>query len=97
MEKREIENQIKELKTKKGPTSLIIQDTKTLHPFVKWVGGKTQLLPKLKLFMPIKFNNYFEPFVGSGSLLFDIKPKIATINDLNSELICSYKCFKDDN
>lgn len=97
MEKREIENQIKELKTKKGSTSLIIQDTKTLHPFVKWAGGKTQLLPKLKSFMPIKFNNYFEPFVGSGSLLFDIKPKVATINDLNSELICSYKCFQDDN
>lgn len=96
MEKREIENQIKELKTKKGSTPLIIQDTKTLHPFVKWAGGKTQLLPKLKSFMPIKFNKYFEPFVGSGSLLFDIKPKVATINDLNSELIYSYICFQDD-
>ena len=46
-----------------------------MHPFVKWVGGKTQLLSKIKDLMPKEYNRYFEPFVGGGALLFEIKPK----------------------
>lgn len=67
-----------------------------LHPFVKWAGGKTQLLDKLHSHMPVKFNNYFEPFVGGGSFFFNISPSKATINDFNSELMIAYKCIQDN-
>lgn len=62
-----------------------------MHPFVKWVGGKTQLLSKIKDLMPKEYNRYFEPFVGGGALLFDVKPKEFLINDFNSELVEAYK------
>lgn len=64
-----------------------------MHPFVKWAGGKSQLLPKIIELLPKKYNHYFEPFVGGGALLFELKPKEFTINDFNSELIEAYKCF----
>ena len=67
----------------------------TLQPFTKWTGGKRQLLSVIKSLMPDQYNNYFEPFVGGGSFLFDIKPKNAVINDFNSELITVYNIFKD--
>lgn len=66
----------------------------SLHPFVKWAGGKTQLLEKIVSLMPENFNSYFEPFVGGGALFFRIQPKKAFINDANSELISAYECFK---
>lgn len=62
-----------------------------MHPFVKWAGGKTQLLSKIKDLMPKEYNRYFEPFVGGGALLFEIKPKNFLINDFNSELVEAYK------
>ena len=40
------------------------------HPFLKWAGGKSRLISQLKNFIPEEFNNYFEPFVGSGALFF---------------------------
>lgn len=64
-----------------------------VKPFVKWVGGKTQLLKQILENMPNTFNNYFEPFVGGGALLFKLQPKKFYINDLNFELINAYKCF----
>ncbi len=67
-----------------------------MSPIVKWAGGKRQILGKLKANLPEKFNNYFEPFIGGGALLFDLAPKNATINDVNQELLAIYKCLKDD-
>lgn len=67
-----------------------------MHPFAKWAGGKTQILSKIKELMPEEYNNYFEPFVGGGALLFEIAPTSAYINDSNSELMCVYNCFKND-
>ena len=64
-----------------------------MHPFVKWAGGKTQLLDKLVSLMPKEYNHYFEPFIGGGALLFHVAPKDFTINDFNSELVQTYKCF----
>ena len=40
-------------------------------PFVKWAGGKRQIIDKLKEYAPIEFNTYYEPFVGGGALLFE--------------------------
>ena len=56
-------------------------------PFVKWAGGKRQILDKLKKLVPEDFNTYYEPFVGGGALLFDLAPENAVINDSNEELI----------
>ncbi len=67
-----------------------------LKPFVKWAGGKTQLLDVLKNAMPNKYNTYFEPFLGGGALFFSVMPKNAVINDYNKELMTAYKCFSND-
>lgn len=77
--------------------SSLLETKVRLHPFVKWAGGKAQLLEKLNNYMPKTYNNYFEPFVGGGALFFNIAPKNAIINDYNSELICAYRCFLSDN
>lgn len=65
-------------------------------PFVKWAGGKRQIINKLKEYIPHEYNTYFEPFVGGGALLFELSPKNAVINDYNSELINVYNCIKDE-
>ena len=44
-----------------------------LRPFLKWVGGKRQLLPVLRRFYPDPMGRYFEPFVGSGAVFFDLR------------------------
>ncbi len=66
----------------------------TIHPFVKWAGGKTQLLDKIIELMPKDYNDYYEPFVGGGALFFRIKPLHPHINDVNNELMASFSCFK---
>lgn len=64
-------------------------------PFLKWAGGKRQLLPVLRENLPPKINTYYEPFVGAGAFLFDMQPKNAVINDINSDLINTYKVIKE--
>lgn len=63
-------------------------------PFVKWVGGKSQLLEEIRKKYPQKIERYCEPFVGGGAVLFDIlqkfQPKEVLINDINKELINTY-------
>ncbi|MFA6917534.1 MAG: DNA adenine methylase [Candidatus Gracilibacteria bacterium] len=68
---------------------------KPAKPFLKWVGGKTQLLGELKKYVPKTFNKYIEPFVGGGALLFDLAPQKAVINDANEELINAYIILRD--
>lgn len=65
-------------------------------PFVKWVGGKKQLLEKLESYMPKTYNNYYEPFIGGGALLFDVQPSKAVINDVNVQLLNIYRQLKFD-
>ena len=60
-------------------------------PFVKWAGGKRQLLPQIKARMPEKYNNYYEPFVGGGAVTFELLPARALINDINKALINAYR------
>ncbi len=63
--------------------------TATCKPFVKWVGGKRQILPALIARLPACFNHYFEPFIGGGALMWSIKNAGGniTINDYNADLI----------
>lgn len=64
---------------------------KSLTPFLKWAGGKRQLLHQIKERMPKSYNNYYEPFVGGGAVLFELQPKCAVINDINEALINTYR------
>ncbi len=64
---------------------------KSISPFVKWAGGKGQLLERLKDRTPNDFDTYFEPFIGGGALLFELKPQKAVIGDINEQLINVYK------
>lgn len=65
---------------------------KKSKPFLKWAGGKTQLLNELRKLTPLTFNKYIEPFVGGGALFFDLLPENAIISDSNKELIITYRC-----
>jgi len=66
------------------------------RPFLKWVGGKTQLLEQFAALLPSKFGRYFEPFVGGAALFFHLRPDAATLIDMNSELIDCYLAIRDD-
>lgn len=73
-------------------------------PFIKWVGGKTQLLTDINSTLPKNIDNittYIEPFIGGGAVMFDIVPKMKNvekviINDLNSKLINVYRNIKEN-
>ena len=68
-----------------------------VRPFLKWAGGKRQLLPEIVKYVPkrISKHTYYEPFIGGGALLFELQPPKAVINDTNKELINCYKVIRD--
>ena len=67
-----------------------------IKPFVKWAGGKKQLLNQLIPKIPKQYNTYYEPFIGGGALLFAVQPKHAIINDVNEQLLNVYRHLKQD-
>ncbi len=76
------------------------QPTTKVRPFLKWVGGKTQLIKQIRPYLPATFNAYHEPFVGGGAMFFalyrDGRISAATLSDLNQELIDTYTAIRDD-
>lgn len=72
------------------------------RPFLKWAGGKRQLLPLLERFYPAEFGRYWEPFLGSGAVFFDRQAKNliaghpATLTDCNPDLIACYRSVRDE-
>ena len=74
-------------------------------PFIKWVGGKSQLIEQLDVLLPADFDNwenvtYIEPFVGGGAMLFFMLqryPNIqhAIINDINPDLVTCYRTVRE--
>ena len=69
------------------------------RPFLKWAGGKGQLLNRLSPIIPTEFNDYFEPFLGGGAVFFylinqNLIQKKAYLSDINADLINVYKCLK---
>lgn len=74
-----------------------------IKPFLKWAGGKSQMLSEIEKYYPFencRFNKYAEPFVGGGAVLFDILSKYnlkeVYIGDINTELINTYNVIKND-
>ena len=71
-------------------------------PFLKWVGGKRQLLPSLRQRYPQRFSRYFEPFLGGGAVFFDLDSqgclidRPAMLSDLSGDLIGCYLMVRDD-
>ena len=69
-------------------------------PFVKWAGGKRQLIPILNENLPKRFGAYYEPFLGGGALLFHVISKHphqdCNISDLNSDLVLTYTVIRDN-
>jgi len=73
-----------------------ITKSRVIQPFLKWAGGKRQLLPEIRKYIPKRMGTYYEPFLGGGAVLFDLQPKKAVINDINSELINTYLVIKNN-
>ena len=71
----------------------------TPRPFVKWAGGKRQLIPILNQNIPSRFGTYHEPFIGGGALLFHVLTQKSnqhcSISDLNSDLVLAYTTIRD--
>lgn len=65
-------------------------------PFLKWAGGKTQLIPELSKYIPFNYNKYIEPFIGGGAFFFYLNPSKAIIADLNEELVITYKAVQQN-
>lgn len=72
----------------------------TVKPFIKWAGGKSQLLNEIRAKYPETIEKYCEPFVGGGAVLLDVlanfQPKEVLINDINAELANTYSQIKND-
>jgi DNA adenine methylase len=72
------------------------------RPLLKWAGGKRQLLPALRQYYPAEFDRYFEPFVGSGAVFFDLHAAgrlegcRVRLSDVNPDLIGCYRAVRDD-
>ena len=75
---------------------MVISHTiRNASPFLKWAGGKTQLLPTLLNYVPTHFHTYIEPFLGGGALFFELQPVKAILADSNPELINCYTMVRD--
>jgi DNA adenine methylase len=73
---------------------------KNISPFIKWVGGKTQLISEINEMLPKEIDTYIEPFIGGGAILFSLLenreiPNIV-INDSNIDLVNTYKTVRDN-
>lgn len=64
-------------------------------PIIKWVGGKTKLLPELLARKPAKFNTYYEPFMGGAAMFFALNPTHAVLGDMNEHLVQMYRAIAE--
>lgn len=65
------------------------------RPFIKWAGGKRQVLPQYLPFFPEDVCTYYEPFLGGGAIFFHLQPSKAVLTDINAELVNVYQCVRD--
>jgi DNA adenine methylase Dam len=88
-------NQDVDISTVAEPLGLFPKDV-AIKPFLKWAGGKTQLLTELHKYVPKNFNKYIEPFIGGGAMFFSLNPQKSIIADSNEELVITYRQVKED-
>jgi DNA adenine methylase len=87
---------------RRGPRPRGAGEQAAPRPFLKWAGGKRQLLPELRRFYPSQFGRYFEPFVGSGAVFFDLAAKgrldgrHVVLSDVNADVIGCYAALRSD-
>jgi DNA adenine methylase len=76
----------------------VLYQTSGCHPFVKWAGGKSQLIPQIIRLMPSRFARYFEPFLGGGAVFFHTASynRNAFLSDINVDLINAYKIIRNN-
>lgn len=83
----------------RSASSHSLEQNFTATPFLKWAGGKSQLLQAFKPFLPARFHNYFEPFLGGGAVYFHLRSTRGLfpsfLSDLNQELIETYRAVRD--
>jgi DNA adenine methylase len=72
----------------------IVGEGKAARPFLKWAGGKGQLVPELMRRLPPSFSTYYEPFLGGGALFFALRPAHAVLLDVNQDLVNVYAVVK---
>ena len=79
-------------------TTHIAKNNHLIKPYLKWAGGKRQLLADIKKCFPKVMNSYtyYEPFIGAGAVFFGLQPKKAVINDSNEQLILTYNVIKEN-
>lgn len=65
------------------------------RPFLKWAGGKGQLIPQYIPFFPKDFSTYYEPFLGGGAVFFYLLPNCSMLMDINPELVNVFRCVRD--
>ncbi|MBD2081490.1 DNA adenine methylase [Leptolyngbya sp. FACHB-17] len=65
------------------------------RPFIKWAGGKNQLISQYVSYFPKRYQNYYEPFVGGGAIFFHLQPATSLLIDINLELVNVYRCVRD--
>lgn len=75
---------------------MVLTRNQMIQPFLKWAGGKRQLLSEIRKYIPTDFSTYYEPFIGAGAVLFDLQPQRAIISDVNADLIQTYEVIRDD-
>jgi DNA adenine methylase len=64
--------------------------------FLKWAGGKSQLVPEILARFPDRFGRYFEPFIGGGAVFFALGPKRAVLADINRDLVDTYRAIREE-
>jgi DNA adenine methylase len=65
------------------------------RPFLKWAGGKHQLIPQYQPHFPTKYQTYYEPFLGGGAVFFYLLPQQSVLTDINPALVNVYECVRD--
>src|SRR5438093_226938 len=65
-------------------------------PFLKWAGGKSQLLGQMMRFFPKGYGTYLEPFLGGGAVFFRVRPERGILTDTNPDLINVFRIVRDD-
>ncbi len=77
-----------------------MDDSAAPAPFLKWAGGKRQLLPRILALAPSRIDTYYEPFLGGGAVFFALAARglfrRAVLGDANRELIACYEAIRDD-